>query len=114
MRALTPAYAGPRSRQTRPLGLGGLGTRRQRFWFGVTGLVALALPYLATFVAGIRADLSPTATPVSLPALTVPVATFPQVSVPGARATAPSRAGATGARTAAPLSAGQRAPSGPR
>jgi hypothetical protein len=90
------------------VGLGGLGTRRQRFWFALFGLLALALPYATAIIAAIRAEVDARAAPAVIPTLSVPLLRVPQVAVPklvppsaaGPSASAPSRGVA--ARTAAP------------
>ena len=87
--AAAPALAGGRaydsSRRTGTSGgfaLGTLGTRRQRFWFGILGILALALPYSSATVAAIRAALDPPVATVVLPALSIPQARFPGLAIP--------------------------------
>ncbi len=89
-RAVTarPAYAGAASSfaGTRPFGLGGLGTRRQRYWFALIGTLALLLPYAGVIGSAIKAEIEAPAAIVPIPALSVPAATFPKLAVPKFRA----------------------------
>ncbi|HEX8975477.1 MAG TPA: hypothetical protein VF781_03100, partial [Solirubrobacteraceae bacterium] len=81
------AYAGATSAgRPRAFGRSGLGTRRQRFWFGVAGLIALGLPYLSMAVASIRAGIDIPAPPVALPAISTPLPRLPQIGAPAAMA----------------------------
>src|SRR5690349_13987559 len=64
------------------IGRGGLGTRRQRFWFALIGIVALALPYATAIVAAIRAEIDAPAAPAVIPTLALPTLRAPQVAVP--------------------------------
>ncbi|HTX31957.1 MAG TPA: matrixin family metalloprotease, partial [Solirubrobacteraceae bacterium] len=66
-------------------GLSSLGSRRQRFWFALIGVIAISLPYSGTMVAAVKAALNPPAEAVSLPALTIPRAQFPELNVPKLR-----------------------------
>ena len=89
-RAVTvrPAYAGAASSfvGTRPFGLGGLGTRRQRYWVALIGTLALLLPYAGVIGSAIKAEIEAPAAIVPIPALSVPAATFPKLAVPRFRA----------------------------
>ncbi|HKO26891.1 MAG TPA: hypothetical protein VJU80_05490, partial [Solirubrobacteraceae bacterium] len=93
-RSLAPAYAGVTGGR-RAIGLGSLGTRRQRFWFGVLGLISLTLPYAVMLGGVIRAQFDAPAATVSLPALTLPSVRIPPIAVPKLRR--PPAGAATGA-----------------
>jgi hypothetical protein len=98
---LMPAYAGTGVRGgISARGIGGLGSRRHRFWFGVVGLIALALPYASLITATVRAIANPPAAQVTVPELALPVARFPALALPKAASAAPARG--AGASTMAP------------
>jgi hypothetical protein len=78
------------------------GSRRNRFWFGVLGLVALALPYGSLLVASVKAIVDPPATVVTVPEVVVPAARFPVLAVPKLVAPAVVHAPAAGAPPPAP------------
>src|SRR5947209_17144696 len=73
-------------------GLRSLGSRRQRFWFGILGLIALSLPYASLITASVKAALNPPAVAVSVPELSLPVARFPALALPKVSAPAPAPA----------------------
>ena len=77
------AYAGTSYGGFRPSASWGIfGSRRNRFWFGVLGLVALALPYASLVGAAIRSVVDPPATVVPVPEVALPSARFPVLEVP--------------------------------
>ncbi|HEY1457699.1 MAG TPA: hypothetical protein VGF15_04200, partial [Solirubrobacteraceae bacterium] len=80
--ALAVVRAGAANRAHPTFGLSSLGTRRQRFWFALLGIIALALPYSSAMLAAVRAAVNPPAVAVTLPALSIPQARFPRLAVP--------------------------------
>ncbi len=83
LRRLTPAYSGgARARGHARGGFSVLGSRRNRFRFGVLGLLALALPYATLMSATIKAIVNPVTVETQVPAITVPLARFPAISAP--------------------------------
>jgi len=84
-------------------GVGGLGSRRQRFWCALLLTGALAIPYVTLIVSAARAYFDAPAAVVSIPAVSIPVAAFPQVAVPKLyRPVAPTSAPAATRPHAAP------------
>src|SRR5262249_51115786 len=75
-----PAIAGAGGRGT--FGVSSLGTRHQKYWFAVVGLIALSLPYGAALAASVRGLLDTPPPAVAMPTLNVPVAQFPTLAVP--------------------------------
>ncbi|HET8980295.1 MAG TPA: hypothetical protein VFN87_19240, partial [Solirubrobacteraceae bacterium] len=104
----TPAFAGASgSGVGRSPGFGVLGSRRNRFWFGVIGLLVMLLPYASLGTASIKAMLNPATVLEPLPYVGLPAARFPVLAVPkgvrGARGGQP-RAGLV-AHTPSPTTA---------
>ncbi len=90
-----PAYAGAAiSGATRAPTFGMLGSRRNRFWFGVIGLLALCLPYAALATASVKAALGPPNVVTPLPNVVLPAVRFPVLAVPKATRTAAAQRGA--------------------
>ncbi|MEA2210171.1 MAG: hypothetical protein QOF83_119 [Solirubrobacteraceae bacterium] len=95
-----PAYAGATtSGAARTPSFGVLASRRNRFWFGVVGLLALCLPYAALATASAKAALNPPDVVTPLPNVVLPAVRFPVLAVPKAahaarRRSGPSQAGA--------------------
>ena len=76
------AGAAPRSGSSGKLGIGSLGTRRQRYWFGLIGVLALAVPYAVVLAAAIRAQFEIPTSVASIPAVQLPAVQFPEIAVP--------------------------------
>ena len=99
---MRPAYAGARAPSGRAtLGMGGLGTRRQRYLFALLCLVSLTFPYSA-LIAAIASGVGGSTGPVAIGALALPKAVFPEVAMPKLQsAGAPQPGGGAGAGGAA-------------
>ncbi len=69
----------------RTFGISSLGTRRQRFWFGLIGAIALLVPYAGVIASAIKAEIDVPAAVLSIPAVSMPSATFPELAVPKLR-----------------------------
>ncbi len=81
------AYAGGgTSGAFRPPDVGVFGSRRKRIWFGLIGLLALAMPYAGLIAASVKSVVAPPSVAVQLPELVLPSARFPVLAVPSVRA----------------------------
>ena len=80
MRPMSPAYA--ESFGAGGFGFSGLGSRRQRFWFAIVGMVGLCLPYVGGMVGALQRTIDAPAPAIVVPVLNVPVGQFPRLGVP--------------------------------